>query len=171
MEIVREAFNGIRDEPDRDVDRPGALGLDEDHQRIFDENPEVVVRVLRNDAFARNRFDIRFADRRIFGMQSSVQLQLILGERKQMREDAIFRVSLRSLLPPGFDSLALLLKCFLCRTFCHDALHWQVHIGDDSAFPRERIGVRNGRARVQPHDSNALSVSISPLSKVQSLFR
>ena len=74
MEIVREAFNGIRDEPDRDVDRPGALGLDEDHQRIFDENPEVVVRVLCNDALARNRFDIRFADRRIFGMQSSVQL-------------------------------------------------------------------------------------------------
>ena len=108
MEIVREAFNGIRDEPDRDVDRPGALGLDEDHQRIFDENPEVVVRVLRNDAFARNRFDIRFADRRIFGMQSSVQLQLILGERKQMREDAIFRVSLRSLLPPCFDRLAIL---------------------------------------------------------------
>ena len=75
---------------------------------IFDENPEVVVRVLRNDAFARNRFDIRFADRRIFGMQSSVQLQLILGERKQMREDAIFRVSLRSLLPPCFDRLAIL---------------------------------------------------------------
>ena len=46
----------------------------EDHQRIFDENPEVVVRVLCNDALARNRFDIRLADGLIFWMQSLVHL-------------------------------------------------------------------------------------------------
>ena len=116
-------MDGIRGKSNRDIDRPRALRFDKDHQRIFDENPEVVVCVLRNDALARNRFDIGLADGLIFWMQSLVHFYLILGNGKQVREHAVFRVSLRPLLKFDFARFDLLLWGFLCYSFCHNTLH------------------------------------------------
>ena len=73
-EIVRQALDGIGSKSNHDVDRPRALRLDKDHERIFDENPEVVVGMLGNHALARNCFDIRLADLRIFGVKCLVHL-------------------------------------------------------------------------------------------------
>ena len=73
-EIVRQALDGIGRKSNRDVDRPRALRLDKDHERIFDEYPEVVVGMLSNYALARNCFDIRLADRRILGVKGLVHL-------------------------------------------------------------------------------------------------
>ena len=89
---------------------------------VFDENTEVVVFVCRHNAISRDRLDIGFRYILVIGMERFVQFKLILGERKQVREHAVFRVPFCLAYRLHFCFRFRRSLCFARDLLCHDAL-------------------------------------------------